>query len=138
MTLALPAAAVREAPPLHQVVQGPITFIARCERHDQTYVGRAFVGYLPTGAHLGPSALTRVVRRASRTHDARTARRIATMVQVCVRPAGVAALIESAHRCGGLGVAAGGGLPWRAVWCGRYEDDARLRSEFLARCGTAR
>ena len=138
MTLALLSAAVREAPPFHQVVHGPISFIAECERHEETYFGRAFVGYVPTGARLGPSALTRIVRQASRTPDAQIVARIASMLEVCVRPAGIATLIETSHHCGGLRVVHEGGLQQRAAWRGRYEDDATLRSEFLTLCQTAR
>ena len=138
MAIALLAAAVREAPPLEQVVHGPISFVAECERHGATYFGRAFVGYVPLGGRLGPSALTRIVRQASRTGDLRIASRIATMLQVCVRPAGVATLIETSHHCGGLRVVHEGRLDQRTAWKGRYEDDAALRSEFIALCDTAR
>ena len=138
MALALLSAAVREAPPLQQVVHGPISFIARCERHDETYFGRAFVGYVPTGARLGPSALIRLVRQASRTHDGGIAARVASMLQVCVRPAGIATLIEASHHCGGLGVVFEGGLEQRTAWGGRYEDDASLRAEFMTICDSAR
>ena len=137
MALALLSAAVREAPPLQQVVHGPISFIARCERHGETYFGRAFVGYVPTGARLGPSALTRIVRQASRTHDTRIASHMASMLEVCVRPAGTATLIETSHHCGGLRVVFEGGLEQRTAWRGRYEDDASLRTEFLTLCDTA-
>lgn len=138
VTLALLSAAVREAPPLHQVVHGPITFVAECRRHGETYVGRAFVGYVPTAGRLGPSALTRIVRQASRTGDVHIAARIATMLSVCVRPAGVATMIETAHHCGGLRVLQEGGFDRRTAWRGRYEDDATLRSEFIALCDSAR
>ena len=138
MAISLIAAAVREAPPLQQVVHGPISFIARCERHDETYFGRAFVGYVPTGARLGPSALTRIVRQASRTPDGQIAGRIASMLQVCVHPTGVATLIETSHHCGGLRIVFEDGLQRRTVWRGRYEDDPSIRSEFLTLCDTPR
>lgn len=138
MAIALLAAAVREAPPLQQIVHGPISFIARCERHGETYFGRAFVGYVPTGARLGPSALTRIVRQASRTQDGGIAARIASMLRVCVHPAGVATLIETSHHCGSARMVFEGGLRQRTAWRGRYEDDAALRSEFLTLCDTAR
>ena len=138
MALALLSAAVREAPPLQQVVHGPITFVARCERHGETYFGRAFVGYVPTGARLGPSALIRMVRQATRTHDGRIAARIASMLEVCVRPAGIATLITASHHCAGLRVVFEDGLEQRTAWRGRYEDDASLRAEFLTICASAR
>lgn len=136
MAVNVVAAAVREVPPLRQVVHGPISFVANCARHDETYFGRAFVGYLPTGSRLGPSALTRIVRQASR--EVGVADRIASMFEVCVRPAGVAILVETSHHCTGLRVVADGGLAQRTVWRGGYQDDASLRSEFLALCSSAR
>ncbi len=138
MALALVSAAVREAPPLQQVVHGPISFVAECEQHGETYFGRAFVGYLPTGGRLGPSALTRLVRQASRARDTGIASRITSMLQICLRPAGVATLIETSHHCTGLRVVLEGGLAQRTAWKGRYEDDGLLRSEFLSLCNTAR
>jgi len=138
VAVTLLSAAVREAPPLQQVVHGPITFVARCARHGETYFGRAFVGYVSTGTLLGPSALTRIVRQASRTGDAGIASRIAGMLRVCVRPAGVATLIETSHHCAGLRVVLDSGLARRTAWKGRYEDDPALRAEFIALCDAAR
>lgn len=136
MAINVLAAAVREAPPFRQVVHGPISFLAHCARHDETYFGRAFVGYVPTGSRLGPSALTRIVRQASR--ESGVADRIASILEVCVRPAGVAILVETTHHCTGLRVVADGGLAQRTVWRGHYQDDAALRSEFLTLCNSAR
>lgn len=134
MTLSIAQAAVREAPPLSQVVFGPITFVAHCERHGIPYFGRAVVGYVPTAERLGASTLRRMVQRAARYGETSFPRELVTMLQVCIKPAGVALDIRSGHDCAGPQLIDDRGARHSAAWHGRYRGDARLRAEFLARC----
>ena len=132
MTLHLAQAAFREAPPLTQVVHGPFTFVAHCERDGLPFFGNAFVGYVPTGERLGPSTLRRMVKQAARHGERSLVAQIASMLQVCVHPAGVALLIRTGHDCVGprlLDEAAGRRT---TSWHGRYRADRALRAEFLA------
>ena len=130
-----PVMRTAEAPPLDQVVEGPLTFHAFCEQHALSFVGRAFVGYVPTRELIGISKLTRIVRQSARclSHHERMGEEIATMLAMVVRPVGVAACIEASHPCVH---ARGSRFPTTrtTVWHGRYESDASLRSDFLARC----
>ena len=138
MTLSIAQAAIREAPPLGQVVFGPITYVAHCERHGIPYFGRAFVGYVPTAEQLGPSALRRMVQRAARYGETAFPTELVAMLQVCIKPAGVAVDIRTGHDCAGPHLIDDDGARRSASWHGRYRGDARLRAEFLARCTTLR
>lgn len=134
MTLQLAQTAVREAPPLGQVVFGPITFVTHCDRHGIPYFGRVFVGYIPTSERLGPSTLRRMVQSAARYGETKFARELASMLQVCLKPAGIALDISSTHDCVGPCLLDAAGTRHAASWHGRYRADSRLRAEFLARC----
>ncbi len=132
--IAVPQLAPREIPPLQQIVHGPITFVSHCERHGMPYFGRAYVGYVPTSERLGPAMLRRMVLQAARRGEDRLQRELAAMLQVCVRPAGVALVVRSAHDCTGPRLLDDAGGERTASWRGRYRTDRQLRAEFLARC----
>lgn len=136
VTLSVAQTVVREAPPLSQVVFGPITFVAHCERHGIPYFGRAYVGYVPTSERLGPSTLRRMVQRAARYGETAFPRELVAMLQVCIKPAGVALDIRTGHDCAGPRLIDEEGTRRSAAWHGRYRGDAHLRAEFLARCTT--
>ena len=134
MTLNLAQAALREAPPLSQVVFGPITFVAHCERHGIPYFGRVHVGYVPTAEHLCESTVRRMVQRAARYGETALPRQLVAMLEVCVKPEGVALDIETLHDCAGPCLLDEAGARHVASWHGRYRRDPQLRAEFLARC----
>ena len=136
MTLSVAQTVVREAPPLGQVVFGPITFVAHCERHGIPYFGRAVVGYVPTFERLGESTLRRMVQRAARHGETAFPNELVAMLQVCVKPAGVAIDVRSGHDCAGPQLLDDGAGRRSASWHGRYRGDARLRAAFLARCSS--
>jgi GTP cyclohydrolase I len=133
VTLSVAQTVVREAPPLSQVVLGPITFVAHCERHGIPYFGQAIVGYVPTSERLGASTLRRMVQRAARYGETAFPRELVAMLQVCIKPAGVALDIRTGHECAGPHLI-DESQRRSAAWHGRYRGDARLRAEFLARC----
>ncbi len=126
--------APQDIPPLRQIVHGPITFVSHCARHGMPYFGRAYVGYLPTSGRLGPAMLRRMVLQAARHGEDRLERELAAMLQVCVRPAGVALVLRSAHDCAGPRLLGDGSGELSTSWRGRYKTDRQLRAEFLARC----
>ena len=134
MTLAVAQIASREAPPLGQIVHGPITFVAHCERHGMPYFGKAYIGYVPTSERIGPSALRQMVKRAALRGEAELEKQIASMLQVWVRPAGIASVISTSHDCVGPRLLEDGGARRATAWTGRYRADRALRDEFLARC----
>ena len=137
MTLAVAQIASREAPPLRQIVHGPITFVAHCARHGMPYFGKAYVGYLPTTERIGPSALRQMVKQAARLGETDLERQIASMLDVVVRPAGVASVIRTSHDCVGPRLIEDPDGRSTTSWHGRYKADRSLRAEFLSLCRQA-
>lgn len=135
MSLDLAQLESREAPPLGQIVHGPITFVAHCERHGMPFFGKAYVGYVPTSERIGPSALRQMVKRAARHGEISLDTQIASMLQVVVHPAGVASIIRTSHDCAGPALLEGAADRSQNAWHGRYRTDRLLRAEFLALCG---
>jgi len=123
----------REVPPQDQIVHGPITFVAHCEKHGLPYFGKAYVGYVPTSERIGPSALRQMVKRAALSGESGLEKQIASMLQVWVHPAGIASVIRTSHECAGPRLLDDDGAR-RTAWTGRYRADRSLRDEFLARC----
>jgi GTP cyclohydrolase IA len=138
MTLVAAQAAFREIPPLHQVVSGPITFVAHCERDGIPFFGEMFVGYVPTSERLGPTTLRRMVHQAARHGEDSIASHVASMLQVCIRPAGIALVVRTPHDCVGPRLIDEPGSRRTTAWHGRYRGDRALRTEFLALCTSGR
>lgn len=138
MTVVGAQAAFREIPPLHQVVSGPITFVAHCERDGIPFFGELYVGYIPTVERLGPTTLRRMVHQAARHGEQTLADQVASMLQVCIRPAGIALVVRTPHDCVGPRLIDEPGSRRTTTWRGRYKADRALRSEFLALCASGR
>jgi GTP cyclohydrolase I len=134
MALEIQFPALQEVPPDEQIVHGPITFVAHCERHGMPYFGKAYVGYVPTAERIGPSALRQMVKRAALRGENGLDKQIASMLQVWVHPAGIASVIRTSHDCGGPRLLDDDGSTHVASWTGRYRADRDLRAAFLARC----
>ena len=137
MMLAVAQIASREAPPLGQIVHGPITFVAHCERHGMPFFGKAYVGYVPTAERIGPSALRQMVKQAARHGETSIEQQIASMLGVVVRPAGIASVIRTSHECAGPRLIDEPGGRSTTAWHGRYKADRSLRAEFLSLCQRA-
>ena len=78
-----------------------IDFSSHCEHHIVPFVGRAHVAYLPSGAVVGISKLARVVETFARrlqTQEGLTAQ-IADVIDHCLKPRGVAVMLEAVHQC---------------------------------------
>lgn len=134
MTLTLaPRTAFESAPPSDQIVHGPITYVSHCVRHGMPFFGRAYVGYLPTTERMAPATLRRMVQQAARHGEGSLEASLGRMLQVCIKPAGVALVTRSAHDCLGPRLLEGDGAR-RSTWQGRYRADRSLRTEFLAIC----
>ena len=123
----------REVPPQDQIVHGPITFVSHCVRHGLPFFGRVYVGYVPTSERLAPATLRRMVLQAARHGEGSLESKLGSMLQVCIKPAGVALVTRSSHDCIGPRLLEGEGAH-RNIWLGRYRADRSLRTEFLALC----
>ena len=120
-------------PPNDQIVHGPITYVSHCVRHGLPFFGRAYVGYIPTSERVAPATLRRMVQQAARGGEGSLESRLGSMLQVCIKPAGVALVTRSVHDCRGPRLLEQEGAQ-RSTWHGRYRTDPSLRTEFLSRC----
>ena len=116
------------------VVLRDIEFESHCEHHMAPIIGRAHVGYLPTGKVVGISKLARVVdvfARRFQVQEKMTAE-IARCINDVLQPQGVGVVIEAAHECMTTrGVHKRGVSMITSKMLGTFRTDARTRSEFL-------
>jgi GTP cyclohydrolase I len=118
-----------------QIVEGPIAFHALCEHHALPFHGVAHIGYVAGPEILGISKLTRLVRLYARrfTVQERLGEQIADTLAELVQPRGVAVRLEASHLCTQMrGVEEQSSRTATTFWRGVYDEDAELRSEFLA------
>lgn len=116
------------------VVLRDIEFESHCEHHMAPIIGRAHVGYLPSGKVVGISKLARVVdvyARRFQVQEKLTAQ-IAQAIQDVLQPRGVGVVIEATHECMTTrGVHKRGVSMVTSKMLGEFREDARTRSEFL-------
>jgi GTP cyclohydrolase I len=116
------------------IVLRDIEFESHCEHHMAPIIGRAHVGYLPTGKVVGISKLARVVdvfARRFQVQEKMTAE-IAHCINDVLQPRGVGVVIEAAHECMTTrGIHKRGVSMITSKMLGSFRADARTRSEFL-------
>jgi GTP cyclohydrolase I len=116
------------------VVLRDIEFESHCEHHMAPIIGRAHVGYLPTGKVVGISKLARVVdvfARRFQVQEKMTAE-IARCINDVLQPSGVGVVIEAAHECMTTrGIHKRGVSMITSKMLGTFRSDARTRNEFL-------
>lgn len=116
------------------VVLRDIEFESHCEHHMAPIIGRAHVGYLPTGKVVGISKLARVVdvfARRFQVQEKMTAE-IAGCINDVLKPQGVGVVIEAAHECMTTrGIHKRGVSMITSKMLGSFRSDARTRNEFL-------
>jgi GTP cyclohydrolase I len=116
------------------VVLRDIEFESHCEHHMAPIIGRAHVGYLPTGKVVGISKLARVVdvfARRFQVQEKMTAE-IARCIDEVLQPKGVGVVIEAAHECMTTrGIHKRGVSMITSKMLGTFRSDARTRAEFL-------
>ncbi len=116
------------------VVLRDIEFESHCEHHMAPIIGRAHVGYLPSGRVVGISKLARVVdvfARRFQVQEKMTAE-IARCINDVLQPQGVGVVIEAAHECMTTrGIHKRGVSMITSKMMGTFRSDARTRNEFL-------
>jgi len=116
------------------VVLRDIEFESHCEHHMAPIIGRAHVGYLPTGKVVGISKLARVVdvfARRFQVQEKMTAE-IARCINDVLMPQGVGVVIEAVHECMTTrGIHKRGVSMITSKMLGSFRSDARTRNEFL-------
>ncbi|MFH1158830.1 MAG: GTP cyclohydrolase I FolE [Pseudomonadota bacterium] len=111
-----------------------ISLESRCEHHLAPFVGRVHIAYIPDGRVVGLSKLARLVDiygHRMQTQERLTSE-IAGTLDKCLKPAGVAVMIEAEHFCMKLrGVRKDHALTVTTRFLGSYKKDAGMREEFL-------
>ena len=114
---------------------------SHCEHHIVPILGRAHIGYLPSGRVVGISKLARLVEvfaKRMQIQEALTAQ-IADTIQAVLQPRGVGVVIEAAHQCMTTrGVRKPGVSMVTSRMLGAFRDDPTTRREFLAMIGSPR
>jgi GTP cyclohydrolase I len=116
------------------VVLRDIEFESHCEHHMAPIIGRAHVGYLPTGKVVGISKLARVVEVFARRFQVqeKMTSEIAGCINDVLQPAGVGVVIEAVHECMTTrGIHKRGVSMITSKMLGTFRSDARTRNEFL-------
>jgi GTP cyclohydrolase I len=123
---------------ISQVVEGPIPFFSLCEHHALPFFGHAWIGYIAHEHILGISKLTRLVRLFARRFSVqeRLGREIIRALEKILQAHGVAVYIDAVHLCMQMrGVREVQATTRTNFFRGAYEQDPRLRADFLAMCG---
>jgi GTP cyclohydrolase I len=78
-----------------------IAFNSMCEHHMMPFIGKAHVGYIPSGKVVGLSKLARVVEEVSHRPQVqeRMTEEIANLLLEELQVKGVAVVIEASHSC---------------------------------------
>ncbi|MBM3483703.1 MAG: GTP cyclohydrolase I FolE [Alphaproteobacteria bacterium] len=123
------------------IVLRDIRLESHCEHHIVPILGKAHIGYLPSGRVVGISKLARLVEvfaKRMQIQEALTSQ-IADTVQDVLKPRGVGVVIEAAHHCMTTrGIRKPGVSMLTSRMLGSFRDDPATRREFLAMIGSPR
>jgi len=111
-----------------------IELYSLCEHHLLPFFGKAHVAYLPHGHILGLSKVARVVDVFARRLQVqeRLTTQIAEAIDGCLKPHGVAVVIEAAHLCMMMrGIQKQNSQTLTSCMLGSFRDDEKSRAEFL-------
>jgi GTP cyclohydrolase I len=117
-----------------------VHFESHCEHHVAPVIGRIHLAYLPDRRLAGISKLVRVVEALTRrliVQEKLTAE-VARCIQTVLEPRGVAVIVEAQHHClTTRGVHRDQVRMTTSEMLGAFQQDAGLRSEFLATVANA-
>jgi GTP cyclohydrolase I len=112
-----------------------IDFESHCEHHLAPIIGRVHLAYLPNRRLAGISKLVRVVEAYTRRLQVqeRLTGEIARCINDVLKPRGVAVIVEAQHQCMTTrGVHRSNVKMVTSEMLGAFQDDDRIRNEFLA------
>src|SRR5262245_38074484 len=116
------------------VIIKDIDVFSLCEHHMLPFFGKAHVAYIPDGKVVGLSKVPRLVDMFARRLQVqeRLTVQIAEAFQACVRPRGVAVVIEAMHFCMIMrGVEKQNSVAVSSCMLGAFRDQRETREEFL-------
>jgi GTP cyclohydrolase I len=117
------------------VVVKNIEIYSMCEHHLLPFVGKAHVAYLPNGKIIGLSKIARVVEIYARRLQVqeRLTKQIAETLEECLKPQGVAVVIQAEHLCMQMrGVQKQNSSMVTSAMLGAFKNEPATRSEFMA------
>lgn len=117
------------------VVVDGIRFESHCEHHIVPIVGTATIGYIPGKRIVGISKLARVLDAYAKRFivQERLTQQVAEVINEVLEPQGVGVLISAEHLCMTTrGVYKPGSATITSTLLGKFREDAKVRSEFLA------
>lgn len=117
------------------IVVRNIPVYSHCEHHLAPFFGTATVGYVPKGAIVGLSKLTRLVDCFAKRLQVqeRMTRQIADFLRDLLKPQGVAVVIEAMHMCMMMrGVKTHTARMTTSAMHGAFRANLATREEFLA------
>lgn len=117
-----------------------VDFESHCEHHVAPVIGRVHVAYLPDRRLAGISKLVRVVEAFTRRLivQEKVTADIARCIQQVLEPRGVAVVMEAQHHClTTRGVHRDNVRMTTSEMLGAFQDDDRIRAEFLGAIGRA-
>lgn len=121
------------------VIVKDIPVYSQCEHHLAPFFGVAHIGYIPGAGIAGLSKLSRVVDIYSRRLQVqeRLTMQIATTIEKCLQPRGVAVVLECRHLCmESRGIQRQGSTTITSAMRGLLMTDGATRSEFMHLCNS--
>ena len=106
-----------------------------CEHHLVPFLGKAHIGYLPSGKVIGLSKLARVVDAVARRPQVqeRMTEQIADLIMNELQPRGVGVILEASHMCMTIrGVKKPGAKTITSAMRGLFKSNPMTRNELMA------
>ena len=116
------------------VIVKDIELYSMCEHHMLPFIGKAHVGYLPTGKVIGLSKIARIVDMFARRLQIQEnlTKQIAEAIQDVTGASGVGVIIEAKHMCMMMrGVQKQNSVMTSSTMLGQFRSSQNTRNEFL-------